>query len=251
MDARYYEILRQASQEDLYNSINDPEDELYDIIWDLFEKVVIEPAEIFEPDFRDRNQFRYSIELRTTLEFFPDPAYFRKRLEPNPYKDDSDAAGIHLRFSLLPDMSCLFSVGFQVWGASERRAFRRLWKKHRQLLTDVFKRCKPMISTKVPYSVVEHSRTVQKMLDNYFSIKDSENFVALDYSFTEADESDVAQNFMVVMSLLYHSIRDYCQNKEDRLSHRFGQLKDYYSSHIPELPVPLPCVELAIPTDAE
>ncbi len=251
MDSRYYEILRQASQEDLYNSINDPEDELYDIIWDLFEKVVIEPAEIFDSDFRDRNQFRYSINSRTTLEFFPDPEYFRKRLEPNPYKDDSDAAGIHLKFSLLPDMSCLFSVGFQVWGSAERKAFKKMWRRHRELLLDLFKRSKPMISTKIHYAAVEYSRNLREMLDNYFMIKDAENFLALDYSFAEADESDIAQSFMVTMSLLYYAIRDYCQSKEDTLPHWFNQLKEFYSGHIPELPAPLPCVELTIPTDAE
>ena len=251
MDARYYEILRQASQEDLYNSINDPEDELYDIIWDLFEKVVIEPAEVYDSDFRDRNQFRYSIDSRTTLEFFPDPAYFRKRLEPNPYKDDSDAAGIHLRFSVLPEMSCLFSVGFQVWGAAERQAFKKLWRKHRQLLSGLFKKSKPMLSTRAHYATVECSRTLPEMLDNYFLVNDPENFLSLDYSFAEADESDIAQSFMVTMSLFYHAVREYCQNKQDTMEHWSAELKEYYSGHIPELPAPLPCVELAIPTDAE
>jgi len=251
MDARYYEILRLANQEDLYNSINDPEDELYDIIWDLFERVVIEPAEIFDSDFRDRNQFRYSIDSKTTLEFFPEPEYFRKRLEPNPYKDDSDAAGIHLKFSLLPEMSCLFSVGFLVWGSPERKAFRKLWKKHRELLSELFTRSKPMIATRIPHSAVESSQNLQETLDNYFAIKDPEQYVSLDYSFAEADESDIAQNFMVTMSLLYYSIRDYCQNKEDTLTHWYEQLKAFYSGHIPELPAPLPCVELTIQTDAE
>jgi len=251
MDARYYEILRQANQEELYNSINDPEDELYDIIWDLFEKVVIEPAEIFDTDFRDKNQFRYSINSRTTLEFFPDLEYFRKRLEPNPYKDDSDAAGIHLRFSVLPDMSCLFSVGFLVWGSAERKAFKELWKRHREILSDLFKRSKPMLSTRVPDPALDCSGTLPEMLDNYFLIKDPNDFIALDYSFAEADESDIAQNFMVTMSLLYYAIRDYCQNKEDSLLQWFNLLKEFYAGHIPELPAPLPCVELVIPTDAE
>jgi hypothetical protein len=251
MDVRYYEILRQAKQEELYNSINDPEDELYDVIWDLFEKVVIEPAEVFDADFRERNQFRYSINSHTTLEFFPDASYFRKRLEPNPYKDDSDSAGIHLKFSLLQDMSCLFSVGFQVWGASERLAFKRLWSTHRELLADLFRRSKPMVATRIPYAAVQHSRTIEEMLDNYFTIKDPENSIALDYSFAEADESDIAQSFMVTMSLLYHCIKDYCQNKEDILLHWFAHLKEFYSGHIPELPPPLPCVELRIAADAE
>jgi len=35
MDDRYYKILRSTSQEKLHRAINDPEAELYDILWDL------------------------------------------------------------------------------------------------------------------------------------------------------------------------------------------------------------------------
>ncbi len=70
MDNHYYEVLRNASQEDFYQAVNNPEDELYDIVWDLFETAVIEPGEIFDTDFRNQNQFRYSINSGVTLEFF-------------------------------------------------------------------------------------------------------------------------------------------------------------------------------------
>jgi hypothetical protein len=251
MDARYYQMLRQATQEEFYNSINDPEDELYDIIWDLFEKLVIEPAEIFDANFRDSNQFRYSINSLTVLEFFPSSDYFRKRLEPNPYEDDADAAGIHLQFFVLPSMSCLFAVGFQVWGASERQAFRNLWRSHRKLLSDLFRRIRPMISCKAPYPAVEHAATLDEALENYFMVRDPESFVALQYSFARADEADVAQNFMVAMAMLYHAMRAYCQDKRDRLEEYFSLMQRFYSGHIPELPAPLPCVEIVLAADAE
>ncbi|HLU99918.1 MAG TPA: hypothetical protein VKZ59_01540 [Acidobacteriota bacterium] len=251
MDTRYYQILRQSSQEDFYNAINDPEDELYDIIWDLFETTVIEAAEIFDVDFRDRNQFRYSIGSGMTLEFFPDAAYFERRIEPNPYSDDSDAAGIHLKLSISPHKSCLFSVGLQIWGASERQALKKLWRKHRKVLVDLFRRSKPMISTRTPYPSVQHTETVEEMLDNYFSLRDPENFIALSYSFAQADEAETAQNFMAVMAMLYHSVKDSCQNREDMLEYWLAQLKDFYSGHFPELPASLPCVEITIGSDAE
>lgn len=251
MDSRYYQLLRSATQEELHQAITDPEDELYDIIWDLFETVVIEPAEIFDVDFRDRNQFRYSIDAGATLEFFPDPSFFQKRIEPNPYQDESDAAGIHLKFSILPYKSCLFSVGFQIWGWSERLAFKKLWRQHRRLLSELFRRAKPMVFTLLPFPPVEHAGSLDEMLDHYFQIRDPENFIALQYSFAQTDESDVAQNFMVTMNLLYHSIRDYCQKKEDSLVYWYGELRDFYSGHLPDLPPPLPCVELAIVSDTE
>ena len=92
--------------------------------------------------------------------------------------------------------------------------------------------------------------TLEDTLDNYFVVNDPEDFVALDYSFAEAEESDIAQSFMVAMALLYHAIRDYCQNKQDTLLDWASILRDFYSGHIPELPAPLPCVEMVIPTDA-
>ena len=71
MDDRYYEILRSSSQEELFHAINNPEAELYEILWGLFETAVIEPAEIFNGDFRSQNQFRYSLGEGAILEFFP------------------------------------------------------------------------------------------------------------------------------------------------------------------------------------
>lgn len=251
MDTRYYQILRQASQEEFYNSINDPEDELYDVVWDLFETVVIEPAEIFDRDFRDTNQFRYSINSGATLEFFPDAEYFRKRIEPNPFRNNSDAAGVHLKLILAPEMSCLFSVGFQIWGSTERLAFKRLWRTHRKLLAGLFRRCKPMVSTRLSQPLLHHAGNLEEMLDGYFSLRDPDHFLFLNYSFAQTDDSDWAQNFMVVMAMLYHSIKDYCRGKRDRLPYWYSKMREFYSGHLPELPASLPCVEVTISSDAE
>ena len=250
MDSRYYEILRQATQEDFFSAINDPEDEMYDIVWDLFETVVIEPAEIFDKEFREQNQFRYSINSGVTLEFFPEASYFERRIEPNPFKDDSDPAGIHLKFALMPEMSCLFSASFQVWGAAERTALKKLWRQHRKLLSDLFRRVKPMVFTLVPQPGIELAANLEELLDNYFAVRDSENFIAFQYSFAQTDEAELAQNFMVTMALVYQSIKDLCLNKVDHLGYWFAFMRDFYSGHLPELPAPLPCVELVISSDA-
>lgn len=251
MDSRYYEILRNASQDEFYQGINNPEDELYDIIWDLFETVVIEPAEIFDPDFRDNNQFRYSINNGATLEFFPEAGYFQRRMEPDPYKDGTDAAGVHLKFAIQPYMSCLFSVSFHVWGVAERLAFKRLWRQHRRLMADVFRRAKPMICTAVPFPTVDHASSLEELLDNYFSVRDPENSIELQYSFAQFDETEMAQNFMIYMALLYHSIRDYCFKKENHVEHWLTQMKEFFSGRLPDLPAPLPCVQFAITSDTE
>lgn len=251
MDDRYYEILRFSSQDEYYNAINDPEDELYDLLWDLFEKLVIEPAEVFDPDFRENNQFRYSIDSEVILEFFPEEEYFRKRVEPNPYRDESDAAGIHLQFALHPSMSCLFSVAFQVWGSSERQAIKSLWRSNRATLTALLHRCKPMVSNSLPYPALDHAESIEEMLDNYFMVKDPENFLAFNYPFAQVDEVESAQNFMVSMALLYHVIREYCQNREDFFDRYCGYVKQYFSGRVPELRAPLPCVEITLPTGAE
>lgn len=251
MDERFYSVFRQATQEELYQAVRDPENELYDIVWDLFETVVIEPAELFDPDFREENQFRYHISGRATLEFFPCEGYFEKRIEPNPFRDEADPAGIHLKFSLLPDMSCLFSTGFQVWGAPERQALKKLWFKHRSSLCDLFRKNRPMISTLIPFPAVEYASSLEEMLDNYFQVRDPENFLSFNYAFARTDEADVAQNFMVTMAMLYYAVRDYCLDKEDRLRHWHQKLRDFYSGHLPELPAPLPCVPLTISKDAD
>jgi hypothetical protein len=251
MDARYYRIFRRATQEEFYNSINDPDDELYDILWDLFERLVIEPGEVFDPDFSDNNQFRYNIDSSATLEFFPDSRYFEKRIDPNPYEDDSDAAGVHLQFSILPTMSCLFSVGLQIWGTGERQAMRSLWTGHRRVLSTLLKRSKPMVAHRLPEKATDSSRSLEELLDSYFSVRDPEGFLSFHYPFAQTDEVDTAQNFMVTMALLYHAIRGYCQDRVDSFDEGYRYMKKFYCGRIPDLPVPLPCVEVAIATDAD
>ncbi len=251
MDRHYYEILRSATQEDFYEAINSPEHELYDVLWDLFETVVIEPAELFDSEFGSRNQFRYSINSAVTLEFFPDSSYFEKRFEPNPYRDGSDAAGIHLKFSIQPEMSCLFSVGLQIWGRAERLAFKKLWKEHRSLLADLLHRAKPMVEKRIPFPAMDFSASLEEMLDNYFAVRDSENFIELQYPFAQFDQSELAQNFMIYMGLIYHSIRDYCQSHDSSPEKLHRRVRDFYSSGLPDLPPPLPCVEMAITSDTE
>jgi hypothetical protein len=251
MNSRVYELLRYATQEEYYQAINDPEDELYDVLWDIFETVVIEPAEIFDSDFRDRNQFRYRIDGGATLEFFPEAAYFRKRAEPDPYRDDSDAAGIHLKFSILPYMSCLFSVGFQVWGRAERSAFRRIWQNHKDICCEILKRAKPMVFTAATIPAMEKASSLEEMLDAYFSRRDPENFIELQYSFAQFDETDVAQSFIVYMAFLYHSIKTLCYRRENIVERTFEKLREFYSNRPPDLPAPLPCVEIITITDSE
>lgn len=251
MDNRYYELLRNATQEQFYRSINNPEDELYEIVWDLFETVVVEPGEIFDANFRDHNQFRYSIEAAARMEFFPEASYFEKRLEPNPFENGTDAAGVHLKFSIQPYMSCLFSVGFQVWGSAERSAFKRLWRRHRKLLSGIFHKAKPMVFTAHPFPSLDHASSLQEMLDNYFAVRDPENTIELQYSFAQFDETDTAQNFMIYMALLYHSVRDYCCKKENLLEYWLGHAEEFFSGRLPDLPAPLPCVEFTITSDTE
>lgn len=251
MESRYYQILRQASQEDYYQAVNNPDDELYHLLWDLFEEVVIEPAEIFDSDFREHNQFRYSINSGLTLEFFPEATYFQRRVEPNPFRHDSDAAGVHLKLSILPEMSCLFTAAFQVWGRSERIAFKKLWRQHPQLLSDILRRAKPMVFTALPFPTVDYATNLNELLDNYFSVRDPEHFLELQYSFAQFDESQTAQNFMAYMALLYHCIKAFCQDKEDTVLQTSHRLREFYSGRPPDLPAPLPCVELAITSDTE
>lgn len=249
MDDRYYEILRSTSQEDLYQAINDPEAELYDILWDLFETVVIEPAETFDSDFRNHNQFRYSIDDGAVLEFFPAVSYFKNRNEPDPYNDDVEAAGIHLRLAIQPHMSCLFSVGFQLWGRTERLAFKQLWQRNRRILAHILHRAKPMVITSVPFGIVDHASTLDEMLDNYFSVSDPENFLGLQYSFAQFDDTVSAENFMVYMALFYHCTKDFCQRKRVRLDYWMSRVKRFYSGRLPDLPPPIPCVEVTVRSD--
>ena len=251
MDNRYYDLLRRTDQKGFYDSINNSENELYDLLWDLFEKVVIESAEIYDLDFRENNQFRYTIEHSATLEFFPDNGYFRKRVGPNPFRDDSEEAGIHLQFSILPQMSCLFAVSFQIWGAPERRAFKKLWEKHRQRISTLFSKIKPMVGSGESHVPLIHFASIDDLLDCYFEQKDERNFLGLSYPFAETEETDSAQDFMVIMALFYHSIKDYCLDRIDNFDQWYSEVNRFYAGHVPELPFPLPCVELTIATDAE
>ena len=249
MDNRYYEILRNSSREDFYQAINNPEAELYEVLWDLFETTVIEPAEIFDSDFRSQNQFRYGLGEGAILEFFPKASYFDNRKGPDPYSNDTEAAGVHLKLSIQPYMSCLFSVGFQVWGRPERMAFKQLWQRNRKVIANIFHRAKPMVFTATHLPAVEHAPTIDELLDNYFSISDPENFLEFQYSFARFDENVHAENFMVYMSILYHSIRGYCLEKEFCLEYWLDQMKHFYSGRLPDLPTPMPCTEITIRTD--
>jgi hypothetical protein len=244
MDRHYYESLRNAAQEDYYEAINNPDHELYDLLWDLFETVVIEPGEVFDPDFGSRNQFRYSIDTAVAMEFFPSASYYEKRLEPNPYKDGSDSAGIHLRFSILPEMTCLFSVALRVWGRAERLAFKRLWRDYRPVIADLLERSNPMVATRISVPKMDFSSSLEQMMDRYFAVQDSENFIELRYPFAQLDETAVAQNFMTYMALIFYSIRDLCQIRKSHVELRRRRLNEFYSGHLPTLPHPLPCVEM-------
>jgi len=251
MDKQYYDRLRRTDQEGYFDSINNPKNELYDLLWDLFEKVVIEPAEVFDQDFRDNNQFRYTIEQSVTLEFFPDDGYFRKRVGPNPFRDDSEEAGIHLQFSILPQMSCLFSVQFLIWGAPERKSFRTLWKNRRHRISTLLGKIKPMIEAGDSSTPLIHSASIEDLLDHYFEQKDSRSYLIFSYPFAEIEETDSAQDFMVIMAFFYHCIKDYSLDRIDNFDRLYEEADRFYAGHIPELPHPLPCVELAIAADAE
>lgn len=249
MERQYYQRLRRATQEDYYEAINSPDHELYDLLWDLFETVVIEPAEVFDAEFGKRNQFRYSIGSVVTLEFFPDVSYFEARCDVNPYKDGDDPAGIHLKFSVHPEMTCLFSVALQIWGTAERRAFKQLWSRQRSFLAEILENAKPMVQKRIPFPAMDHASSLDEMLDNYFAVRDSQNFLELQYPFAQFDESESAQNFMIYMSLLYNLIRDRCQKGRTRWAKHRAVLCEFFAGRLPELPPPLPCVEMAIPTE--
>ncbi len=251
MERQYYTTLRRASRDEFHEAVNNPDHELYEVIWDLFETVVIEPAEVFDPSFGKRNQYRSSIESVVTLEFFPEATYFRSRPESNPYIDGCDAAGIHLKLSVHPEMSCLFSVALQVWGRRERQVFGQLWKRHRTFLAQVMEYAKPMVRKQITFPAMDHAASLSEMLDSYFAVRDAENFLEFRYPFAQFDESDAAQNFMIYMSLIYHLIRERCQNRRSRISHHRATLCEFFAGRLPDLPPPLPCVELAIATDKE
>jgi hypothetical protein len=246
MHTRYYDMFRKASQDDFYRAINDAESELYDVLWSAFEAVVIEPAEVFDPDFRDLNQFRYRIgDGFAALEFFPDEAYFLGRPGPDPYHDNSDAAGVHLKLSVLPRMSCLFCASLGIWGEAEREAFRQLWVRHRTVLAGLFQRAKPIMFTSILFPEVEYARNLEEMLDRYFKIHDPDSLLEFQYSFPQLDETSEAENFMTYMALLYHMIRSYAHSGKDLTMMWVTRLNEFYSGYLPDLPAPLPCVAVS------
>lgn len=251
MDVRFYRLLREAQAEDFYDAINDPEDELYDVLWDLFEKVVIEPGEVFDEAFRDHNQFRFSIDASAVMEFFPHSDYYGGRAESNPYVDDGEAAGIHLRLVVHPEMSCLFSTELLVWGAAERKALQMLWFSHRELLALCLDRAKPMLSSLMPYPAVEHATTLAEALDNYCMVRDPENFLSFQYSFPLVDEAEAPTTFMTTMAMLYHAIRNLCEVGVDQLQELHIQLARHHAGRLPDLPHPLPRVAMHLATDTE
>ena len=53
---------------------------------------------------------------------------------------------------------------------------------------------------------------------------------------------------MIYMGLLYHTIREQCQQRRSEPEGLHNCMRDFYSGHLPELPPPLPSVELVIPS---
>lgn len=251
MDRHYYEHLRDASEDDLEAAINTPEHALYDVLWDLFETVVIEPAEVFDPDFDSHNRFRYIVDAQVTMEFLPDTSYFEKRLGPAPDLDGSDAAGIHLKLMLQPNESCLFAVGLQIWGRPERLALKRFWEQNRNLILDIFNKAKPMVNNQTSLPAMEYASGFEELLDTYFNARDPENFIEFKYPFVQLDATDSAQTFMTYMGLLYHAVKWQCQHRQIDPNDLHNTLRDFHTGQLPELTNSLPNVELTVPSEIE
>ena len=98
---------------------------------------------------------------------------------------------------------------------------------------------------------MEHASSIGVALDNYLSLNDADNFLHFRYPFPNTDAADAAQNFMVTMAMIYHAVVDYCISKNDTLEDLSQIVYDFYSGRIPELPPPLPCVDLGIVADIE
>ena len=98
---------------------------------------------------------------------------------------------------------------------------------------------------------MDFAGSLEEMLDNYFAVRDSESFLEFQYPFAQFDETDFGQNFMIYMGLLYHSIREQCQHRRSEPEGLHDCMRDFYSGHLPELPPPLPSVELVIPSGIE
>ena len=251
MDRQYYEQLRDASEDDFEAAINTPEHALYDILWDLFETVVIEPAEVFDSDFDSHNRFRYIVDDQVTMEFLPDINYFEKRLGPAPEVDGSGAAGIHLKLMLQPNESCLFAVGLQIWGRPERLAFKRFWGQNRSLVLGILNKARPMVNNKTSLPAMEYANGFEEILDTYFVARDPENFIEFKYPFVQLDETVSAQTFMTYMGLLYHAIKGQCRHHQIDPSELYNTLRDFHAGQLPELTYSLPNVELTVPSEIE
>ena len=141
-------------------------------------------------------------------------------------------------------MTCLFSVSLLVWGRPERLAFKNLWRDYRPIMADLLQRANPMVDKRVAVAKMDYSSSLEQMMDRYFAVQDSENYIELRYPFAQLDETGVAQNFMTYMALIFYSIRDLCQTRQSQVEMRRRRLHEFYSGHLPTLPHPLPCVEM-------
>ncbi len=56
---------------------------------------------------------------------------------------------------------------------------------------------------------------------------------------------------MIYMSLIYQLIRDRCQTQRSLAEKHRATLHEFFAGRLPDVPPPLPCVELAIATDKE
>jgi hypothetical protein len=247
MNELYYTILRAASSDRFHDAINNRKDELYEVVWDLFETVVIEPAELFEPDFRDQNQFCYRVGNNgAALAFSPVRETASEDGEADQGGAAPEASGIRLELSILPHMSCLFSVSLQVAGIRERDAFRSIWRAHRAEVGRLLHLAKPMVSTARSYAPLEHAGTLDHLLDVYFRLPSTDNWIELRYPFVDAEQTETAQNFTVYAALLYHTIRDQCWSGVDQMGYWLARTMDHFSGRLPELPPPFPCVDLTL-----
>lgn len=251
MDLHLYRSLRSSGASDLHQGVNDPEHPFYEVLWELFEELVVEPAEVFDSEFSESNQFRFAGIQELVMEFLPGPEYYRSTGRPNPVELASDRGGLHLQLHVAPSRSCLFSVGFVLSDHREVEAFRRLWEPHRRLIRLLLHKARPTITHRLPAALVNHARTVEELLDNCLGYAERSPFLALQYPFARADDSEAPADFMVFMAMFYLSVRSLVEDGEDIVLDCFHRLKSFYGSRLPSLPPPLPFVELTISKDAE
>jgi|GEM_PF-1859553 hypothetical protein len=251
MDLHVYRALRAAQPSDLLRAVNDPEEDLYEVVWNLFDELVVEPAEVFDTDFGEKNQFRLVANRHFVMEFLPHAVYYSRRFLLNPVETASEQGGLQLQLQVFPSHSCLFSVGLQIWGPDELGAFVTLWTRHRRLLRLLLDKVKPTIFHWLPGAAVDHADNLEQLIENCLNTPNPENYLAFRYAFARADEDEAPQDFMMVMSLLYFSLRSVVEDEGDILLDGFDRLKGFYRSRLPDLPPPLPCVEITINQDAD